>query len=255
MNSNNTRPTSRLYVWGALCLCFGLCLLGSPNQAVAENMSSDSYTIQFGNFNITSGEKSSASYTVTDTVGQTGAGPYGTIGVSNYFIGSGFQYIYQIPEFEFTLSTTSIDLGELIVGTLAQQSHTMSITTKGAGGYVVRVVAEHPLRHQESVADIPFTSCDAGTCTIDQAQVWTNPLVTGFGYSMNGTNVAADFLNTTYFRPFADAEAAQSSQIIMSSVDVADHETATITYQAGIDANQAAGNYQTAITFIAVPGF
>lgn len=223
--------------------------------AQAENMNSDSYSIQFGNFNITAGEKSGPNYKVTDTVGQTGAGPYGTFGVSNYFIGGGFQYIYQIPEFEFSLSALSVDFGQLLIGNHATQNHTMTITTRGANGYTVYVISEHPLRHQTGSHAIPYTSCDAGTCTISAAGNWTNTNVPGFGYNMSGPTVPTDFTSSSFFRPFPDREAAQSPQVVMSSPDIANNETATITYQAGIDANQAAGSYQTAIQFIAVPGY
>lgn len=237
------------------CLLFGTGWHMSSQRVNAENMQSDSYVIQFGNFNVTAGEKSGPTYKVTDTVGQTGAGPYGTFGVSNYFIGSGFQYIYQIPEFEFSISATSIDLGMLVIGTHSSQSHTMSITTKGAGGYAVYVISEHPLRHQSASTDIPYTTCDAGTCTINQAQVWNNQAIPGFGYHMSGDNVPADFVGSTYFRPFPDREAAENAQAVMVSYDVGIDDTATITYKAGIDANQAAGRYATAVNFIAVPSF
>lgn len=249
-----THRTARIILFASLTL-----LLGSVGTLVsiasAENMNSNSYTIQFGNFNITSGEKSSDSYTVTDTVGQTGAGPYGEYGTSNYFVGGGFQYIYQIPEFEFAISTTSIDFGELIIGQHATQNHTMSISTRGAGGYAVYARAAHALRHQTGAATIPHTSCDASNCTLTTAEVWTNPAVAGFGYNMSGTNVPADFTDNTYFRPMADQELAESAQVVMSSSDIANNETATITYKVGVGANQQAGRYSTEVRFTAVPGY
>ena len=44
------------------------------------SMSSSNYEIQFGNVNMTSGSKSGGPYKVTDTVGQTAPGKYGTTG-------------------------------------------------------------------------------------------------------------------------------------------------------------------------------
>jgi hypothetical protein len=72
---------------------------------------------------------------------------------------------------------------------------------------------------------------------------------------MSGSDIPADFVNTNYFRQFADASAPETMQIVMSSPSVALNKTATVTYKAGVIGNQAAGNYETNIVFIAVPGY
>lgn len=234
----------------------GLVLLtGFFYPVFAENLESSSYRIQFGNFNVTSGEKSSASYNVTDTVGQTGSGPYGQYGVSGYFVGSGFQYIYQIDNFRFAISKIGIDLGTLSPGIHNTDSHTLTITTRGAGGYRVYAYEAHPLLHSNGVASIPDTTCDAGTCSYTTAQLWTNLTKTGFGFNMTGSDIPADFTNANYFRQFADASAAEPMQTVMSSPDVAINKSATVTYKAGASGSQAEGNYSTYIVFVAVPGF
>lgn len=239
--------------------CIALVLLGCallvPNEILADRFDSASYTIQFGNFNITSGEKSSASYNVTDTVGQTGAGIYGGFGTSGYTIGGGFQYIYPLRDFEFSLSSLSIDLGTLLPGAHSSQSHTMTVTTRGATGYKVYAIADHGLRHSDGSTIIPHTTCDAGTCTISNATVWTNQNVPGFGYNMTGQDIPADFVSSSYFRPFPDATLAQAMQVVMSSSDVVHDHQATVNYKAGAAGSQAAGTYTTAIKYIAVPSY
>lgn len=231
-----------------------LFLLGFK-LAHAERLESDSYVITFGNFNVTSGEKSSASYNVTDTVGQTGSGPYGSYGGSTYFVGSGFQYIYQIDTFRFQISKTLIDFGELAEQTHETDSHTLTITTQGAGGYSVYAYELHPLRQLEGSEEIPNTTCDAGTCTHTTAGIWTNQSVAGFGYNMTGNDIPAHFINSTYFKSFANNEAAEAMQVVMSSSNIANARQSTVTYKAGIGSSQASGNYETAVVYVAVPGF
>lgn len=221
----------------------------------AERLESDSYVITFGNFNVTSGEKESASYKVTDTVGQTGAGPYGEYGTSTYFVGSGFQYIYQIDTFSFQISKTLINFGELIENTHNTDSHTLTITTKGAGGYSVYAFEEHPLRQQQGSEEIPDTTCDSGTCSHTAAAVWTNQSIAGFGYNMSGNDIPANFIDNTYFKSFADNESADPMQVVMSSDNIANQRQATVTYKAGIGDYQASGNYETAVVYVAVPGY
>lgn len=232
-----------------------LCLLVVPTQlAFAENLSSDSYIIQFGNFNVTSGEKGSDNFSLTDTVGQVGAGPYGQYGSSSFFVGGGFQYIYQIPEFSFRLSKLAVNLGELTPGAHNTDSHSMAITTRGAGGYVVYAYEEHELQHTDGSDTIPDTNCDTA-CSTTAAGIWTNQGQPGFGYNMSGHDIPSDFIDNNYFRPFANRALAAPMQAVMSSNNVAQNREATITYKAGLAGSQAAGRYETTIVFVAVPGY
>lgn len=224
--------------------------------ALAERLESSSYIIQFGNFNITAGEKSNANYKVTDTVGQTGAGPYGEYGVSNYFVGGGFQYIYQIQEFSFSISKLLINLGELTAGSHNTDSHTLTITTRGSDGYKVYAYEQNELKHTVTPGVyIPNTTCDAGTCTHIAAGIWSNPLVDGFGFNMSGDDIPADFVTGSHFRSFADRANAEEMQVVMESPDIVRNAQSTVTYKAGLSGSQAAGTYTTAVVYVAVPGY
>ena len=238
-------------------ILLGLTITGAMFVApvMAENLSSDSYLITFGNFNVTSGEKSSDSYVLTDTVGQTGAGPYGAYGVSSYFLGGGFQYIYQIQRFAFSISKLDIELGTLTTFANNTDSHTLNITTRGAGGYAVYAYEGHPLQHHDGVTTIADTTCDAGTCSQTAAGIWTNVGINGFGYNASGDDVPADFITTNHFRQFSDNSIGEEMQAVMSASDIARTAQATITYKAGVAGNKAAGEYQTHVVYVAVPGY
>lgn len=215
-----------------------------------EPLKSNSYEIQLGNFNMTSGEKSGGGYTVTDTVGQTAAGEFNSTGYNVY---AGFQYIYTLTQFSFEIDDLTIDLGELMAGTFNTGSHTLTVSTR-SGGYTITVSADNPLQTSGATAQIPFTSCDSG-CTIASAAPWTNPANSGFGFSATGSNVTADFLDNTYFRPFADLSASEVPQTIASANTVVQDDVTTVTYQATIDDDAAAGRYETAITYNALPSY
>ncbi len=226
-----------------------------PTRVRADRLESDSYVIQFVNFNIGSGKGEGSNYGLTYTIGQTAPGPFGEYGVSNYFIGSGFQYIYQINTFSFTIDRVALDLGELIIGQHSAASNQLTINTRGAGGYTIYAYEEQPLTHRNDVDTIPDTTCDGGGCDQTTAGVWTNPAIAGFGFNVTADDAAADFIDNTYFRQFADDSIGETMQPIMSSNNVAADETGTVTYKAGIDSSIAAGNYQTAIAYVAVPGY
>lgn len=249
------KPSKKKYYHLLISFLLLSFLLFSNKQALAERLESESFVIQFGNFNVTSGEKNSANYNVTDTVGQTAAGPFGEYGSSSYFVGAGFQYIYQIGEFSFSISDININLGELIAGEHSSDSNILSISTKGAGGYSIYAYEAHPLQHTNGTSDIPDTTCDDGLCDQTNATVWADQSIPGFGFNISGDSVASDFLDSTYFRQFADQDSSEDAQIVMSSTDITRLDQATVTYKAGISASQDAGNYQTYIVYIAVPGY
>ncbi len=249
MKSNFFRLLFSLFLFSAVFLgVFG-------GLVQAENMESDSYRIQFGNFNMASGKRSGSTFTLTDTMGGLAVGPYGQYGSTSYFIGSGFQYIYQIDYFHFSISKLNIDFGELFAGSFKTDSHTISITTTGAGGYGIYAFENHPLQHIAGTPIVPDTTCDANDCDESLAASWTDATKPGFGFNVNGPEAAVDFVNGNYFRQFANNEASESMQQIMGSTNVALNDIATVTYKAAPQGDQAAGNYQTSIVFVAVPGY
>ena len=134
-------------------------------------------------------------------------------------------------------------------------SNKLTITTKGAGGYTIYAYEQNPLTHSNGTNIIPDTTCNAGTCTQAIAGVWTNQNIPGFGFNVVGNDVATDFLDSTYFRQFADNSSAEDMQVIMNNSNIVKNSQGTITYKVGIDGNTTAGNYQTGIVYVAVPGY
>jgi hypothetical protein len=234
---------------------FFLVSLSFAKLAKAENMRSDSYYVQFGNFNITSGEKDSASYHLTDTVGGMAIGPYGQYGSSSYFIGSGFQYVYQIDYFSFEISKLLIDFGELYYGSFATDAHTLTITTPGASGYKVYAFENRSLESLDGGDEIRDTLCDASDCDETVAASWTNANNYGFGFNMTGDDIPSDFVNANYFRQFANNDLGEDMQTVMESNNVALGSVATVNYKASPRGDQTAGDYETSIVFVAVPGY
>lgn len=253
---SKNQENNTIQVKKKLLLITIFCLLITATKNVnAQSLQSDNFVVTFGNFNVTSGEKDSASFHLTDTVGQVGSGPYGQYGSSGFFVGSGFQYIYQIDTFSFRISKVLVELGELNINTHSTDSHTLTITTKGAGGYSVYAFEEHPLRQVQGVAEIPDTTCDSNNCTHITAGVWADQTIPGFGYNMSGNDIPAAFIDSTYYKSFADDESADDMQVVMSANNIANQRQSTVTYKAGITGQQASGNYETAVVYVAVPGF
>jgi len=72
---------------------------------------------------------------------------------------------------------------------------------------------------------------------------------------MSGDDIPADFVDLTYFRPFADRANSESPQIVMSSIYVGRGRQSTVTYKVNISGVQPAGTYNNIITFTAIPSY
>lgn len=201
---------------------------------------------------MTAGKKTSGTYTVTDTAGETAVGQYSS---SGYLVRSGFQYIYTIGRFTFSITNTIVDLGTLTPGTFQTGSSTLSVSAKGAGGYTVTAHESYPLKIPSAGTTIPDTTCDSGTCTEGTAAVWTNPVKPGFGYNISGNDVPAAFVDATYFKQFANYSTNEPPQIVMSNPATVKNRQATVTYKAAVLGSQANGIYENHITYIATPGY
>lgn len=200
-----------------------------------------------GNFNMTSGTKSSAGYSLTDTVGQTAAGLFSSAG---YFVKAGFQYLYTLYPFSFEISDLAIDLGSLTPNDFKSDTNTLTVSAPGQG-YSVSTYEINRLKSGTNyIAD---TGCNSGSCTQDNADVWDNTAALGFGYNAAGDDVTSDFEGPTYFRPFPDLSLGDSPQAVMTTAAAGKSRTATVTYKVNIGGSQAAGDYTTQIIYIATP--
>lgn len=234
-----------------------------PSPCFAQIFDSPSFHIDWGNFNMTGGKKNSTNYQLTDTVGQNAPGQFNSNG---YIVKAGFQYVYD-PTYRltFTISKLNINFGTLVPGVGSTDTNIITITSPGVSGYQILVHQNHPLQIN-ATQKIANTKCDLNSCSPNTSGLWVDNNTYGFGFNaigINSSGVVTDvgtsnyFINDTYFRPFADRSALpkESDAVIMSENKPVQKHSARITYKVNIPVTQAAGNYQNAITFIAVPKY
>jgi len=219
----------------------------------ADDLKSPAFEIQMSTINITGGDKSSTSYKLSDTVGQTFQGQFNSTG---YVILAGFQYINTLTPFSFKISNLAINFGSLVPGTPSLLSNTLTVTTGSAFGYSVKAIEDHPLQISNGSITIPDTACDLATpCLPTDANVWSDNTRYGFGYNMSGTDVdTTDFVNANYFRPFP-VQNIDNPVVVMSRGNIATSSAATVSYKLNVSGSQAAGTYQNSIQYIAIPSF
>lgn len=212
---------------------------------------SDNFEIQMPNLNSGAGIPSSTNFGVDSTIGQTASGLFSSTG---YRVKSGFQYIHSIIPFSFQISKLAIAFGTLVPGTPKTDSHTLTVSAGGAGGYQVKAFENNPLKTFNDLSAIADTSCNT-SCDEETAGEWTQDSKYGFGFNVSGDDVPDDFTNDDFFRQFADISSAEISQVVMSSIYVGRNRVATVTYKVNVSGIQEAGIYNNIITYIAIPSY
>jgi hypothetical protein len=218
-----------------------------PISVFAQHFESNSYNIDWGNFNMTSGKKTSTNYSLTDTVGQNAPGEYSKTGVK---LKSGFQYIYPFDIFSFAIDDLEIDFGTLTPGVATTAVSTLTTTTPSGNGFQITAAESSPLR-TPSGTNIPDVTGDNHLATESVEDLWQNATTYGFGYNANTTY----FSSNNHYRQFANSALSETAQIFDSSnLPVKNHQT-VVTYKINISTIQAAGSYQNYIVYTATPKY
>ena len=225
--------------------------MGKP--VLAQEMNSENFKIQGGNFNMTSGNKTSQNFKLSDVVGQTAAGLFTSKG---YIINAGFLNAAAGAFFTFTVSPPVVDFGTLLPNTPVEKQILITIANGDVPGYQVKVSENQPLATLVG-AEIPDTACDSGTgnpCTKAQASLWTGSGTYGFGYHLTGKTVPTDFEKEGYYRPFPATRRNEPHILIMESKARKVADTATMTVRVNVSPNQPVGQYRNVLSFTALAG-
>ncbi|MFH1207748.1 MAG: hypothetical protein V1668_04045 [Patescibacteria group bacterium] len=142
------------------------------------------------------------------------------------------------PSITFTLSATSINLGTLSTGSVANSSHTVQTITNAANGYATYVYSDGNLRN--------------GSNTI--AAVTTNLVAATAGYGIATTDTDQTIANDAACgsAPYTVTALTTSQQSIAGATSGPVDETRTICYAAAIAADTVAGAYTQTVTFVTV---
>lgn len=221
--------------------------------SLAQSFTSPSYHIDWGNFNMTGGRKTSTTYILTDSVGQNAPGQYNSAG---YTVKAGFQYAYDSNyKFSFAIDNLNIDFSSLTPNIGNTQSNIITISTPTGHGYEIFSLENSPLNIRDTNTTIPDITCDNNDCDETTSGVWTENNIYGFGFNAIGDGTSTYFPDSTYFRQFANQQTSETPQIFMSENTPVVNHSAKITYKINISPNQSEGSYQNNINFIAVPKY
>ena len=241
-------------IFNLLFLTFSLLsfYLGSP-PVMAQDMNSENYILQGGNFNIAGGNKSSSGYRLIDLVGQTSAQVFSSKG---YLIQSGFNNRAAGSSLIFSISPLGVNFPSLVPN--LPQTRDLLITVKSGNfpGFAV-YLAEDKQLSSETNAVIPDTVCNAAKdapCNKDSAGLWNLSDSYGFGYQLEGKKIPEDFKKPGFFRPFASLNKNELASLIMETAEQNSEQNARMILKINVSRTQPVGIYSNNLNFTALPG-
>ncbi len=220
----------------------------------AQEMRSQNFILNGGNFNMTSGHKASQNFKLEDVVGQTNAGIFISKG---YVIQTGFMNASAGQSFSFSVNPSVVDFDILKPNTPVEKTLRIIVSNGNSSGYSVRVSENQPLATLAG-AEIPDTACDGasggGVCIISQASNWKENTSYGFGYRITGRTAPQDFNKEFFFRPLPANRHNDPAVLIMQSAAKSVVDQGNMTLRVNIGPNQPVGQYRNVLVFSALVG-
>lgn len=240
-------------------LLLTVILLTSLKVAVAEVMQSGNYQIQSDSINIGGGRSTSTNYTQESTVGEIATGNSTS---SNFSLRAGYQQMQEVYIALTGATTTYLSpaIGGISGGT-SNGSTTLTVITDSPSGYSLSVAATLSPAMQNGAN----TLADYSTVGADPDYTFvTDPGEAHFGYTPEGVDVAARFLDNGAACNTGSGNTSLScwdglstSEEVVSEGVGANHPlgaTTTINFRVGVGANAlpTAGLYFATTTVTAV---
>lgn len=230
-------------IWLFLVLALVLTL---TNQARAQvEQTSGSYKVKTPTLDESGPSKTSGSFRLGDSVGQTFQGKSTSL---SYNIYAGFQYYGE------ALLTISISCGSAVnipavnPGTPQSAADTCTVNTNSTSGYTLYTWEDNdPTRTSPPTQTIPAVSLG----TYNAPAPWVNGASQGLGFSLSGTTVEAKWWSGSNFSSFVTAPAAANTY---SSPLPGATTSVYVTYKFDAPVTKPSGTYRNQVFYYVTGG-
>ena len=171
-----------------------------------------------------------------------------------------------------TTTATSVPWGPIAnFGAFSEAAQSVTVSTNAASGYTVKIAQNDQMGKNgitctganagEANNCIQDTTCGSTSCSETTSQDWTSTSYYGMGYSLanvSGTDAAFTYneLSRTFStKQFADLEASETQQTIMSKSTPTASSQIYVCYRLNVSATQPAGYYFNRIAYTATATF
>jgi hypothetical protein len=173
---------------------------------------------------------------------------------------------------DVTTTATSVPWGTITsFGAFQEAAQTVTVSTNADAGYSVKVDENDQMGKagvtctgasaSESVSCIKDTTCDGAACTESTSADWTSTSAYGLGFSLanvsgsDGSFLYNDSSRTFSSKQFADQEASETKQSIMSNAGPVASSQTYLCYRLNVSATQPAGYYYNKVQLTATATF
>lgn len=224
------------------------------SKVEGQEMTSENYKIEGGNFNTGSSAQSSTGFRLVDLIGQT---PSQIFTARGYILKTNPPNNTNVGSLNFSISPNIVSFERIGENSHITSNLVLTVTSANFPGYSVYTYQNNPLSTENGIeiADTVCDSTDENDCTINKANIWQKTNSYGFGYSLKGKIIPSDFNSPLYYRPFPSRSKNENPILIMSSDKEKTTDIANMTLKIIAPKTQAEGLYKNIITFLAIPGF
>lgn len=181
---------------------------------------------------------------------------------------------------DITTTPTSVPWGTIAnFATFQEAAQTVTISTNADAGYVVKAEENDQMGKDglactgstagEALSCIQDTLCGSVSCSESAGYYWTNTAKYGLGYTLSGSDASFVYDSTTEpctttgggtstnfcTRQFADQEATETKQTIMSNAGPVASSQISLCYRLNVSATQPAGYYFNKVQLTATATF
>lgn len=196
-------------------------------------MNSASYEIWSDTISTGGNRSTSASYIVSDTIGEAATGEDQSS--ASFFLYSGLPAIFADPVLSVELSTNAISLSpNLSTSDVSEGSYTLTVSTNAPFGYAAQVTEDGEFRNGgETIDDVSDGTVDVGDSDEE------------YGIAVSGTDAA-----------FGDDQAISATPLTVATRTnwISGSET-TITHKATLGSGIPAGTYSHTVTYVVIGNF
>lgn len=216
-----------------------------------QTMSNQNYIIQTEKINTASDATAKVNYDQQTANGKSNSAVFEGV---NFKVKTGFKNTSPDFPFSVSLSSKTVDFGTLSPTNPIIRTVNLS-TNSLANGYSVIVFENEPLTSGKTF--IPDTTCDFGSCGIENASIWINALAYGFGYRCDnvvGSDCDNSFVSPNFYKHFPNIASNDDPQTILSGIG-SNNKEVRVSYKVNISGSQAQSIYNNIVTYIAIPNF
>lgn len=171
-----------------------------------------------------------------------------------YVVRSSFPFEETQASLVFGINDTQVEFREARVNTPAEERVQLTLSASAPFAFQTMISQENDF-HNADGKSIPRTSCNSSAppCTTTYARVWNANGSYGFGYSMQGSYIPADFKIPGAHRPMPIKNKKEHAVPVLFTAYAPKEVSAAIIFRLNLSPDYQENTYSNIVTLLTIP--